>query len=277
MSAEKPEQAEASEELRQRYLPVSRKELRRQREAERAASGEPTPGVDPAPESEEVLAPDGATPIAAVAAVERQRIAAATPPRAVDRATTDAVPVGPSDHESGDAEESAPVPASRKARRLLRDTGSIDALTDERRREIDDLTAEIMAQSSDDPHQVDPDLLKKQQELAAQAMQANQERRRRLEGSSSGPAETGRPRQESEVIRDRTVRSEGTEVAEADGGASSEEIEPVEAQGAHGLELDEIVEQTSRRVARQAQLLWLVISLAAVLLVIVAIVLLTVL
>ncbi|GAA3052458.1 MULTISPECIES: hypothetical protein [Actinomycetes] len=175
-------------------------------------------------------------------------------------------------------EETAPVPASRKARRLLRETGSLQALTDDKLQEIDQLTAAIATQSAQDPHRVDPELLKKQQALAAKAMQANQERRRReIEEEERDRRRRRRERPESEVITRKALRAYATSDDQEYVDVPTGEIDPIEASGAHGLELDDMVEQTTRQASRQALLLWLVIILAALLLIAVGVVLFTVL
>lgn len=274
MTVEKSEPADVADDLRARYLPVSRKELRRQREADRAERGEPPFGAPEAQEAEVVLAPEAAIPISAVDAVDRPAREDSAPDAPVEGAGDVAT------HPEGEAEaveETAPVPASRRARRLLRDTGSLEVLTEEHRREIHELTEEVTAQSTGDPDQVDPELLKRQQELAARAMKANQERLRQPEQVSPSGVRLSQPRRESEVITRRALRGDHSSEEPRLLEASTEDIDPVEAHGAHGLELDEIVEQTSRQASRQARLLWLVIVLAVVLLVAFAVVFFTVL
>ncbi|GAB3189268.1 hypothetical protein [Nesterenkonia suensis] len=175
-------------------------------------------------------------------------------------------------------EETAPIPASRRARRLLRETGSLDALTDERLREIDQLTAEITARPEQDPQRVDPELLKKQQAMAAKAMQANQERRRKeLEDEARERARRRHERPESEIITRKALRAYVSSDDPEHLDVATGEIDPVEARGAHGLDLDDMVEHTSRQASRQAVLLWLVIVLAALLLITVGVVLFSVL
>lgn len=182
------------------------------------------------------------------------------------------------DAEGDPDEEAAPVPASRRARRLLRETGSLEALTDDKLEEIDQLTAEIATHSAQDPHRVDPELLKKQQALAAKAMQANQERRRReIEQEERDRRRRRRERPESEVITRKALRAYASSDDQDYVDVPTGEIDPIDASGAHGLELDIMVEQTTRQASRQALLLWLVIILAVLLLIAVGVVLFTVL
>lgn len=168
------------------------------------------------------------------------------------------------------AEEEAPVPASRRARRLLRETESIPKLDEQTLAELDQLTAEIAKQ--DDPDKIDPELLKKQQAVAAKAMQANQRRllREQEEAQREARRRRRRERPESELIAGKMVR----DVLEADDENYVEfttgSIEPVHAQGAHGLDLDKMVDATSRQADRQNMLLWLVIVLSVLLVIAVA-------
>ncbi|GAA1185952.1 hypothetical protein [Nesterenkonia xinjiangensis] len=175
------------------------------------------------------------------------------------------------------ADDSAPIPASRRARRLLRETGSLDPLTDERLQEIDQLTSEIAAQPVQDPHRVDPEVLKRQQALAAKAMQVNQERRRReMEEAARDKVRRRRERPESEVITRKALRAYASSDDQEYTDVATGEIDPIDARGAHGLELDDMVEHTSRQASRQALLLWLVIILAVLLLIAVGVVLFTI-
>ncbi|WP_258933040.1 hypothetical protein [Nesterenkonia pannonica] len=79
-------------------------------------------------------------------------------------------------YPQADSGEVAPIPASRRARRLLRETSSIPRLDEDMLAELDELTSEIKLH--DDPENVDPELLRRQQAFAAKAMQANQARLR---------------------------------------------------------------------------------------------------
>lgn len=167
--------------------------------------------------------------------------------------------------------QSAPIPASRRARRLLRETASLPKLDPELAQELQSTTAEIAR--NDDPSRVDPELLKKQQALAAKAMQANQERLRKQQIEAEREARRRRrERPESAVITGRAVREsldrDPEEVEYFTG-----QIEPVNAQGAHGLDLNKMVDATSRQVDRQSVLTWLVIVLAVLLLIAVGVVL----
>lgn len=182
--------------------------------------------------------------------------------------------------EEDDSEE-APVPASRRARRLLRETDTFNVLDDEKLRELDEINQQVAEE--DDPNRVDPELLKKQQAMAAKAMQANQERLRREqeereEAERQERRRRRRERPESEVITRKALRAHMESDQEVDEEPyATGEIEPVQARGAHGLELDEIVEHSSRQASRQSLLLWLVIILAVLLVVAVGIILIFVL
>ncbi|WP_147106644.1 hypothetical protein [Nesterenkonia populi] len=182
------------------------------------------------------------------------------------------------DYPQAGTGEVAPVPASRRARRLLRETSTIPRLDQEMLEELDQLTSEIKL--NDDPNNVNPDLLKRQQALAAKAMQANQERLRResLEREAQEADDRRRrrlQRPESEVIASKTVR-DAMESEEDYVDLPSGSIEPVEARGAHGLDIDKLVDETSKEANRPNLLLWLVIVLALLLIVAVAVVLYTV-
>ncbi|GAA1806129.1 hypothetical protein [Nesterenkonia flava] len=161
-------------------------------------------------------------------------------------------------------EEEAPVPASRRARRLLRDTESIPRMSPELLAELDQVTGAIAR--IDDPGTVDPELLKKQQALAAKAMQANQERQRQEREAAEREERKRRRRErpESEVITRKTLRDSLEDEGEYTEYATGS-IEPVHARGAHGLDLDKLVDETSRQADRQNMLLWLVIILSVLL------------
>lgn len=186
--------------------------------------------------------------------------------------------VGDLEPESDDDadEEQAPVPASRRARRLLRSTDTFNVLDEEKLRELDEINQQVA--EKDDPNKVDPELLKKQQAMAAKAMQANQERLRkeqeeREEAERQERRRRRRERPESEVITRKALRAYMESDQESDETYATGEIEPVQARGAHGLELDEIVEHSSRQASRQSMLLWLVIILAVLLVVAVGVIL----
>ncbi|GAB3178378.1 hypothetical protein GCM10027060_04140 [Nesterenkonia halophila] len=335
---------EQPDDLRARYLPVSRRELRRRREVERKSRRERRgsgAAQATAPEAAETSGEDSAEEAAAVdrsaeAEDETSGSAEARPetdaddtapeaPAASDEAadaegsagsTADAESAESAEEAATDSEEMSedasgeadddtddetddadrvaagdtapetpsdddelpPVPASRKGRLLLRETGQVPALDTQRRAEIDALTAEIVSQAPSDPHAVDPELLKKQQEMAAKAMQANQERRRLELADQEAEHERRRDeRPESEVITRKTLRGYADAENPDPTDVAAGEIEPVEASGAHGLELDEMVEQTSRRASRQSAMLWLVIALSVLLLIAVGVVLYTIL
>ncbi|MGJ9371715.1 hypothetical protein [Nesterenkonia sp. CF4.4] len=152
-------------------------------------------------------------------------------------------------------EDGAPVPA--------------DRLT-----ELQELNAAVAA--ADDPHRVDPELLKKQQALAARAMRANQERLREEQLEADPDAKEGRggAGPESVIITRKTLRGhmdsdESPEPSDHATGA----IEPIQARGAHGLEIDAMVEHSTRQGARQSMMGWLVIILAVLLIITVGVVL----
>ena len=136
--------------------------------------------------------------------------------------------------------------------------------------ELNETTGQIA--KHDDPERVDPELLKKQQALAAKAMQANQARMRQQQAETDREAQRrSQQRPDSEVITGKTVR-------DARDGDHQEDvfltgrIDPVHAQGAHGLELDEIIDESSKQAGRQNMLMWLLIVLAVLLLVAVGVV-----
>lgn len=159
--------------------------------------------------------------------------------------------------------QDAPIPASRRAKRLLRETEAIPAMSSDLLAELDATQAEIA--KADDPNKVDPELLKKQQALAAKAMQANQERMRREHAAAEKEARRRRrERPESEILTGKMVRdslNQDPEEMEYHTG----QIEPVHAQGAHGLDLKKLIDATDRQVGRQNVLMWLVIILAVLL------------
>ncbi|WP_022873658.1 hypothetical protein [Nesterenkonia alba] len=184
---------------------------------------------------------------------------------------TEAVPAEGGLPPVDEPEEEAPIPASRRARRLLRDTENIPSLDTSTLTQLDQITQEISR--SDDPENPDPELLKKQQALAAKAMQANRERlRREEEEKAREQRRRRRERPESEVITGRAVRDslddEELEYTEYLTGS----IEPVEAKGAHGLDIAKLVDETSREANRPNILLILVIVLAVLLVAAVAVV-----
>src|SRR5699024_2745350 len=170
--------------------------------------------------------------------------------------------------------QDAPIPASRRAKRLLRDTESLPRLAPELMDELNETTGEIA--KHDDPERVDPELLKKQQALAAKAMQANQARMRREQADSEREAKLrGDQQPESEVITGKTVRDARDGNFEEDVFLTGR-IDPVEAQGAHGLELNEALDESSKQAGRQSMMMWLLIVLVVLLLVAIGVVLFTV-
>lgn len=162
-------------------------------------------------------------------------------------------------------DQEAPIPASRRGRRLLRETESLPKLDPELLAELNETTGEIA--KNDDPNRVDPELLKKQQALAAKAMQANQERMRQQQAESQQAEQRrGHQRPESQVITGKTLRdSSGEDIEQTE--FLTGQIAPIQAQGAHGLELNEMMDETSRLAGRQSVLLWLVVVLAVLLLI----------
>lgn len=320
MSAETTEQdtADGGDELRARYLPVSRKELRRRREeAERlsqeetgreaesadempaqpdhgdelarlvedtsASEGDDLP-EKPAADGEHDQEPepfDTADDTAAGAAAEdtpgeELAIALPAPPEPAEE------PVRPEEEIADAGAEEDPEPdsevepdqaaepedtgplGSRRARRLLRDTQSIPRLSPELMAELDATNAEIAV--IEDPNRVDPELLKKQQALAAKAMQANQERMRKEQAAAEKERRRrSRERPESQVLTDKMLR-ESLEQDPEEMQYFTGQIEPVHAQGAHGLDLNKLIDATSRQANRQNALLWVAIVLGVLLL-----------
>ena len=196
------------------------------------------------------------------------------PPR--NNAPAESEPARPQDLPSTEIEddEDAPVPASRKSRRSLRLTGSMSVLSEEKLAELNELQQELSA--ADDPNRVDPELLKKQQAFAARAMQANQERLReeQAEAERDQRMRRRRLRPESEVITRKALRAhmESDEAADQLDYATGS-IEPIQARGAHGLEIDAMVEHSTRQGARQSMMGWLVIILAVLLVIAIGVVL----
>ncbi len=171
-------------------------------------------------------------------------------------------------------EDEAPVPASRKSRRSLRLTGSMSVLSQEKLAELNEIHQTVIA--NDDPNRVDPELLKKQQALAARAMQANQERRRaeQVEAERDERMRRRRLLPESEVITRKALRAHmESDEAEEHTDYATGSIEPIQARGAHGLEIDAMVEHSTRQGARQSMMGWLVIILAVLLVIAVGVVL----
>ncbi|WP_120004890.1 hypothetical protein [Nesterenkonia muleiensis] len=318
MSAETTEQYTANgDELRARYLPVSRKELRRRREEAERTSQEET-GSDAESADEAPVEPDHGDELARLVedtsasegndlpeepAAEAEQDQDPEPFDAADAAASDVAeetsgeepavvlpappepaeePVRP-EEEIADAEaeedpesdsevepDQAAEPedtgrlSSRRARRLLRDTQSIPRLSPELMAELDATNAEIAV--IEDPNRVDPELLKKQQALAAKAMQANQERMRKEQAAAEKERRRrSRERPESQVLTDKMLRdSLGQDPEEMQ--YFTGQIEPVHAQGAHGLDLNKMVDATSRQANRQNALMWVTIVLGVLLL-----------
>lgn len=156
------------------------------------------------------------------------------------------------------------LPESRRVRRMLRETQSIPPLSPELLAELDSTNAEIAR--VDDPTSVDPELLKRQQALAAKAMQANQERMRKEHAKAEKDRRRrSRERPESTILTQKMVR-DSLEHDPEDMQYATGQIEPVHARGAHGLDLNKMIDATSRQVDRQKVLTWTVIVMAVLLL-----------
>lgn len=156
------------------------------------------------------------------------------------------------------------LPESRRVRRMLRETQSIPPLSPELLAELDSTNAEIAR--VDDPTSVDPELLKRQQALAAKAMQANQERMRKEHAKAEKDRRRrSRERPESQILTQKMVR-DSLEQDPEDMQYATGQIEPVQARGAHGLDLNKMIDATSRQVDRQKVLMWTVIVMAVLLL-----------
>ena len=233
-------------------------------DAETEDAGSPETSEPEASSPEGFIAPDDSA--AALSLPE--------PPR--NNAPAESEPARPQDLPSTEIEddEDAPVPASRKSRRSLRLTGSMSVLSEEKLAELNELQQELSA--ADDPNRVDPELLKKQQAFAARAMQANQERLReeQAEAERDQRMRRRRLRPESEVITRKALRAhmESDEAADQLDYATGS-IEPIQARGAHGLEIDAMVEHSTRQGARQSMMGWLVIILAVLLVIAIGVVL----
>lgn len=314
MSADITEQHTANgDDLRARYLPVSRKELRRRREAEKlseeqdAAESESAEQPDDTSDSDPDPDDELARTVQDTAVAEGDDLAdepeadrgeAPDQDGAENGAPTVALPAPPTpveeparpEEEIADAEaesEETPVPqqaleaaedvqpelpeadadsgtvGSRRARRLLRETESIPRLSPELLAELDATNAEIAV--IEDPNRVDPELLKKQQALAAKAMQANQERMRKEQAvAEKERRRRSRERPESQVLTEKMLR-DSLEEDPDDMQYFTGQIEPMHAQGAHGLDLNKMVDMTARQASRRNVLLWVVIVLAVLL------------
>lgn len=174
----------------------------------------------------------------------------------------DAEPAG-ADTEEPES-DSEHLPESRRVRRMLRETQSIPPLSPELLAELDATNAEIA--QVDDPTAVNPDLLKRQQALAAKAMQANQERMRKEHAKAEKDRRRrSRERPESQILTEKMVR-DTLEQDPEDMQYATGQIEPVHAQGAHGLDLNKMIDATSRQADRQRILTWTVIVMTILLL-----------
>jgi hypothetical protein len=153
---------------------------------------------------------------------------------------------------------------SRRVRRMLRETQSIPPLSPELLAELDATNAEIA--KAEDATAVDPELLKRQQSLAAKAMQANQERMRKEHAKAEKERRRrSRERPESQILTEKMVRDSLEQDPEEMQYATGQ-IEPVHAQGAHGLDLNKMIDATSRQAERQKVLTWTAIVLGLLLL-----------
>lgn len=238
-------------------------EVTQQEGAEGTGVEDPTPGTD--------AAPGGEVPDVELDAEDIALLTAGEPEEDFDEeAFEDFSPTDPAEQDEYVDPHSGPIPASRRARRLLKDTESIPAMDPELLAELNHTTQEIAAM--DDPDRVDPELLKRQQALAAKAMQANQERVRKQQVEQERAARRlRRERPESQVITTKTVRR-SLDIDPEDVEYYTGQIEPVHAQGAHGLDLKKLLEATSRQTDRQSMLQWLVVILAVLLVVAVGVV-----
>lgn len=195
----------------------------------------------------------------------------------------------PQNAPGGDDLRARYLPVSRRELRRRREAGILDprgqesspeegtpsaVLSEDGLAELRELHEAVAA--SDDPHHVDPELLKKQQALADRAMQANQERLAREQGDT-GQDMSQRHRDlrpESEVITRKTLRTHMDSESPAEPAEHAPaSIEPIQARGAHGLELDAMVEHGTRQGAQQSMMGWLVIILALLLIIAVGVVL----
>ncbi|TLP79447.1 hypothetical protein [Nesterenkonia sphaerica] len=337
MSADTTEQHAANgEQLRERYLPVSRKELRRRREAELAAqhdaqeeSDNATEGAGSAPAEDELAravqataasesdelpeepevaieaspavepltddpAEDAAEETAEEADAEDTADEAELPEQEepaplpepeeaparpeeeiADAAVQQALPTQdlPSQDPPAAAQDEATKPENtaarmaetRRVRRMLKETQSIPRLSPELLAELDATNAEIA--KVEDANTVDPELLKRQQSLAAKAMQANQERMRKKHAKAEQERRRrSRERPESQILTEKMVRDSLAQDPEEMQYATGQ-IEPVHAQGAHGLDLNKMIDATARQADQQRFLMWTAIVLGLLLLI----------
>lgn len=100
------------------------------------------------------------------------------------------------------------------------------------------LTSEIAAVSAGDPHHVDPDLKRRQEEMAERVRRENRARR-------------GLPPEDDE--------SGARDIASP--------VAPIDASGAHGLDLDPLAEETQRAAARRNRLVILLIIVIVLLMI----------
>ncbi|GFZ94051.1 hypothetical protein [Nesterenkonia alkaliphila] len=220
---------------------------------------------EPADESQSSESAEEPEPQDVAVAEDRPEIPAEAPAVRLPEPPRPAEEPARPEEEIADAEAEDPddLPGSRRARRLLRETQSIPPLSPELLAELDATNAEVA--KNDDPNRVDPDLLKKQQALAAKAMQANQERMRREHAEKEKERRRKlRERPESQVLTERMVRDSLDQDPEEMQYATGQ-IEPVHAQGAHGLDLNKMIDATARQADRQNVLVWLVVILALLL------------
>ncbi|RJN31189.1 hypothetical protein [Nesterenkonia natronophila] len=174
----------------------------------------------------------------------------------------------PSSEPVGTESVPASTAESRRVRRMLRETQSIPPLSPELLAELDATNAEIA--KAEDATAVDPELLKRQQSLAAKAMQANQERMRKEHAKAEKERRRrSRERPESQVLTEKMVR-DSLEQDPEDMRYATGQIEPVHAQGAHGLDLNKMIDATSRQADRQKVLMWTAIVLGLLLFVAIA-------
>ncbi len=208
--------------LRAKYLPISRKELRRRRES----------GLDASSEKVSTSEPDAA------------------------HRTQDDAP-DPAAEASGAMDHEAEAEEARQKRR-------------------EELAAIARESAGQDPTHVDPDLLKRQQALVAEAMRANAERGTSSSAGSEASAPESEERRESAIITRKALRSTGDDEDKSARNEHTGSIEPVHARGAHGLELDELIQHSATQARRRVMMMWLLILVAVLLAVVVGVLIFTI-
>lgn len=156
-----------------------------------------------------------------------------------------------------EAGETPEVPKSSPAE------GSAAGAAPEYAEDLQALHEDVAAASTGDPTAVDPELKRRQDEMAERALREN---RARWELSAEPEADT------------RTVRAVGDALEEPvtadssgdDSSGDAESIRPVEASTAHGLDLESAAEESSRSAARRNRLVVLLLVVIVILLLVVA-------